>query len=116
MFKVEVNKPDPRRDKTTASGVIKKHNGSMFARLKRRDWEDAGETIVYNKENPPEGYKLVHSTIQNRSKSGKQCNVAMYFVFTDNHSDPFTQEEAYEFFLEEEKSYWGDSNDRSLED
>ena len=117
MFKVEVDKPDPRRDRKTSSGYVQKHNGSMFVRLKRRNWNDAGDAIVYNKESPPDGYKLVHATIQNRSKSGNQCNVAMYFVFTDKQSDqPFTREEAYEFFSEEENEYWGIEDEQPVED
>ena len=66
--------------------------------LRRNSFEMACATALVNAERPPDGYKLIGTTIVPRRRSGRAVNLEMIFVHCDPRVDPFTPAEAYAFF------------------
>lgn len=77
---------------------------NVIVHYRRPDWEKAAETIVFNRENPPEGYRLEKAAISIRSKKGgRAVGVVLVFRLVSDQVDPFTLGEAYEFFRGSER-------------
>jgi hypothetical protein len=74
--------------------------GSMKVRFPARTWELAHDVIAMLKEDPPEGYRLVESTMKPRGekKSGRRCNVSLRFNYIDDRVSPFATSGAKVFF------------------
>jgi hypothetical protein len=73
---------------------------SMRVRFPARTWELAHEVIALLKEDPPEGYRLVESTMKPRGekKSGRRCNVSLRFNYVDDRVPPMATSGAKAFF------------------
>lgn len=71
---------------------------TMTVQLRRADWQQATKSILRNYELPPVGYKLVMGIVKRRSGGGRACNVELLFTYCDRREPIFTEDEAYDFF------------------
>lgn len=71
------------------------------------DWEEASDTFLSFRAEPPEGYRLVTAQVKPRTgddgsfRSGRRCNLTMIFEHCDSRVKAFTESEAYSFFRTE---------------
>jgi len=71
---------------------------SLTVLCRQKDWREATGHIRSYKDEPPNGYKLIKSHVSRRSKSGQAANLTLEFEHCDSRVDPFTLDEAYDFF------------------
>ena len=75
-------------------------DGALCVRFPARRWETAHDVIESLKENPPSGYRLVESQVKPRgvSKSGRRCNVRLFFNYVDDRVLPLDVESGLKEF------------------
>jgi hypothetical protein len=80
--------------------VDRTDENDLWVRFPGRTWELAHDVIAELKENPPEGYRMVESTVKPRAmfKSGRRCNVALLFLHIDDRIIPLTTGGAKAYF------------------
>lgn len=74
---------------------------TVHVHYRRPDWSKASKTILFNRENPPDGYRLEAAAIVIRSKKGgRAVSLRLSFRHISEDVTPFTIREAYSFFRE----------------
>ena len=73
----------------------------VHVHYRRPDWDLASRTILYNRENPPDGYRLERAAIVIRSKKGgRAVSLRLSFRHVSQEVKKFDLGEAYRFFRE----------------
>ncbi len=76
----------------------------VVVELRCRTWELAREVSKANREEPPDGYRMISEFTEDRSPSGNRASLTMTFRHVSRDVPAFSHEEACVFFERDKKT------------